>query len=84
MVLFDLYTLNIQPIDIFSLTDISNFSVVELIDETIILAQNVGAFQDIDIIQDIMDAWETFVKTGRIWAMLIGLFLGYTFRSFLP
>jgi hypothetical protein len=86
MLLFDFYTVNVQSLDLFSLTNISNFSLAELdlINKTMILAQDVGSFSDIDIIEDIRAAWQEFVETGRIWAMLIGIFLGYAFRSFLP
>jgi hypothetical protein len=34
-----------------------------------------------DILADIQNAWSNFVKTGQIWALLIGIFFGYLFRS---
>lgn len=34
-----------------------------------------------DILADIQNAWGNFVKTGQIWALLIGIFFGYLFRS---
>lgn len=34
-----------------------------------------------DILANIQNAWGNFVKTGQIWAMLIGIFFGYLFRS---
>ena len=34
-----------------------------------------------DILADIQNAWSNFVKTGQIWALLIGIFFGYIFRS---
>jgi len=38
--------------------------------------------EDPDIIGQMTDAWNNFVETGQIWAMLIGIFLGYVFASF--
>ena len=37
---------------------------------------------DVDILQDITDAWQNFVATGQVWALLIGVFFGYVFASF--
>lgn len=34
-----------------------------------------------DILANIQQAWGNFVKTGQIWALLIGLAVGYMFRS---
>ncbi len=34
-----------------------------------------------DILANIQQAWSNFVKTGQIWALLIGLVVGYVFRS---
>lgn len=40
-----------------------------------------GAPGSPDILADIQNAWSNFVKTGQIWALLIGIFFGYLFRS---
>jgi hypothetical protein len=34
-----------------------------------------------DILANIQNAWSKFVSTGQIWAMLIGIFFGYLFKS---
>jgi hypothetical protein len=34
-----------------------------------------------DILANLQNAWSNFVKTGQIWALLIGMFFGYLFRS---
>lgn len=39
------------------------------------------AFDDIDIIGDLQEAWENFVTTGQCWALLIGLIVGYGFKG---
>ena len=36
-----------------------------------------------DLYGNVTSAWNNFVKTGQIWALLIGMFLGYLFKSFL-
>jgi hypothetical protein len=43
-----------------------------------VLAQNVT---DPDIIGQIQKAWNNFVQTGQIWALLIGLVIGYILRN---
>lgn len=43
------------------------------------LAQDVSNTPD--ILTSIGGAWDKFVKTGQIWALLIGIFIGYLFRS---
>lgn len=66
-------------LDIFSLNHLATFSVHDLIDRTIILAQQI---EDPDIMGQMEDAWNNFVETGQVWALLIGVFVGATFRFF--
>lgn len=47
--------------------------------QAIVLAQQVS---DPDIMGRIKDAWDNFVETGQIWALIIGMVLGYLFRGF--
>ncbi|BAY28424.1 hypothetical protein NIES2107_02530 [Nostoc carneum NIES-2107] len=42
------------------------------------LAQNVT---DPDVLGQIQHGWNHFVKTGQIWALLIGLVIGYMIRN---
>lgn len=63
---------------------ISTFSITDLTDGIMIFAQNMGDIKKVNIMDDISKSWKKFVQTGQIWAMLIGVFFGYTFRSFLP
>ena len=44
-----------------------------------ILAQ---AIEDPDILGQMQDAWYNFIDTGQCWALLIGVFFGYTFKGF--
>ena len=43
-----------------------------------ILAQII---EDPDILGQIQDAWFNFIDSGQVWALLIGMFLGYTFKG---
>ena len=38
-------------------------------------------WQNIDVLQDMQDTWNYFIDSGQVWALLIGLVLGYMFRS---
>lgn len=46
--------------------------------QTTILAQTI---KDPDVVGQIEDAWYYFVDSGQVWALLIGLFLGYAFKG---
>ncbi len=54
-------------------------SMYDLISNSDILAQMV---EDPDILGQMSDAWKNFVESGQVWALLIGVFFGYTFASF--
>jgi hypothetical protein len=43
-----------------------------------IVAQKVD---DPQLFNQVQSAWINFVESGQIWALLIGLFVGYWFRS---
>ena len=49
-------------------------------DNNVVLAQSV---KDPEVLQQIQDGWNNFIESGQVWALLIGLFLGYLFQSFL-
>ena len=36
---------------------------------------------DQDLLGNIQKAFNNFIKTGQVWALLIGLFIGYMIRS---
>lgn len=38
--------------------------------------------KDIDVVADMQKSFNHFVNSGQAWALLIGLFIGYMFRSF--
>ncbi|UBF27872.1 hypothetical protein K9N68_08225 [Kovacikia minuta CCNUW1] len=37
---------------------------------------------EVDLGGDVQRAFNNFVKTGQVWAFLIGLVLGYLFKTF--
>jgi hypothetical protein len=45
--------------------------------DTIVLAQQFNQ----DIVADMRSAFKNFVESGQIWAMLIGIIIGYLFRN---
>ncbi len=79
MSLLDFYNFGGQFMDILSINDLSSLSLSDLINGGITLAQMI---EDPDILGQMESAWNNFVETGQIWAMLIGIFFGYIFRSF--
>jgi hypothetical protein len=78
-----MYIFSSHLLDIFSFSHLPHLSISisDLIDSTTVIAQQIPKS---DIIGDLQKSWQEFVKTGRLWAMLIGVFFGYSFRSFLP
>jgi hypothetical protein len=38
-------------------------------------------YKPTDITGDVGKGWSNFVKTGQIWALIIGVAVGYLFRS---
>lgn len=45
--------------------------------QAVVLAQ----FEDVDVLGDLANLWNTFVSSGQIWALLIGLVFGYLIRG---
>lgn len=48
-------------------------------DDWLVLAQQ---FKQTDITGDVGKAWNHFVRTGQIWAFLIGIVAGYMVKTF--
>ncbi|MBK1987978.1 hypothetical protein A0J48_010575 [Sphaerospermopsis aphanizomenoides BCCUSP55] len=49
--------------------------------DLIFLAADYTNVKDPDVIGQMQGAWNNFVKTGQIWATLIGIIIGYVFKS---
>ncbi len=43
-------------------------------------ASNAQQFNQ-DVTKDLAGGWNNFIKTGQVWALLIGVILGYLFKS---
>ena len=48
-------------------------------DQALFFAQSI---REVDILGDFADAWNNFIKTGQVWALIIGFVLGWAFRGF--
>ena len=48
-------------------------------DDWAVLAQQ---FKETDLAGDVGKQWEKFVKTGQVWAFLIGILFGYLVKTF--
>jgi hypothetical protein len=44
----------------------------------LVLAQQVT---DPDVLGQIQNWWNNFIKSGQVWALIIGLIVGYVFRG---
>lgn len=45
------------------------------------LSPVVGQYFDEDILGNLGDAWNNFIDSGQVWAMLFGIVLGYMIRN---
>ncbi|AFY50586.1 hypothetical protein Nos7524_4858 [Nostoc sp. PCC 7524] len=60
------------------LSDFISQAVWHLPLNAISIAQNVT---DPNVVGQMQKTWNNFVQTGQIWALLIGLVIGYIFRN---
>jgi hypothetical protein len=44
----------------------------------LVLAQQAS---DTDLMANVQNSWNNFIKTGQVWALLIGIAIGYIFRG---
>ena len=49
---------------------------------TFLAEQDVNDIAQIDIIADMQEAFNYFIQSGQVWALAIGVVLGYLFRTF--
>ncbi|MFH7244800.1 MAG: hypothetical protein ACHWZW_18350 [Spirulina sp.] len=62
------------PLDSASLATVSVSSVVP---QSMVLAQQF----DQDILGDMGKLWNTFIESGQVWALIIGIVIGYMVRG---
>lgn len=68
-----------------SLLHYHDFSLLghQLFDWTNLLAQNMGELKKVDILGDFQTSFQHFIKTGQVWALGIGLVLGWVLKGFI-
>jgi hypothetical protein len=79
MAMMGIHILDLHWLNLLQIHPLVQFDQDHWLSLTIFLAKRI---EDIDIIADMQQAWHHFVKSGQIWAVLIGTFFGYVFRSF--
>ncbi len=79
----DISTLSLSGVD--TLFDHHSVSLLghQFSDLTTLLAQNLGEMKKIDILGDFQKSFQNFIKTGQVWALGIGLVIGWLLKGFL-
>ena len=49
--------------------------------QQVLLNTKVPNLRDVDVVRDMKSAWDNFIDSGQVWALVIGLVLGYMLRS---
>jgi len=81
--MMDMSTLSLSGVD--TLFDHQSVSLLghQFSDLTTLLAQNMGEMKKIDIIGDFQKSFQNFIKTGQVWALGIGLVIGWLLKGFI-
>jgi hypothetical protein len=79
----DISTLSLSGVD--TLFDHQSVSLLghQFSDLTTLLAQNMGEMKKIDILGDFQKSFQHFIKTGQVWALGIGLVIGWLLKGFI-
>lgn len=79
----DISTLSLSGVD--TLFDHQSVSLLghQFSDLTTLLAQNMGEMKKIDILGDFQKSFQNFIKTGQVWALGIGLVIGWLLKGFI-
>ena len=79
MAILEINSLDAQLTDTFHFHRNLEMTSIELPRYGTLLAQNI---EDPDVLDQMQTAWNNFIESGQVWALLIGLVVGYLFRSF--
>lgn len=81
--MLDMSTLSLSGVD--TLFDHHSVSLLghQFSDLTTLLAQNMAEINKIDILGDFQKSFQHFIKTGQVWALGIGLVIGWMLKGFL-
>ena len=82
MLIADNLTICAQLIDYLPIEQMSHFVNEQLIPAITVLAQKYQDIEDIDVIAQMQDAYNNFIQSGQVWALGIGVVIGYIFRAF--
>ena len=79
----DMSTLSLSGVD--TLFDHHSVSLLghQFSDLTTLLAQSAADMKKIDILGDFQKSFQNFIKTGQVWALGIGLVIGWLLKGFL-
>ncbi|MCY7406350.1 MAG: hypothetical protein LH631_02940 [Alkalinema sp. CAN_BIN05] len=77
-------TLLQSPIDVTHLAQIPHFDLFQILHttDTELLGQINTKIKETDLVGDVSKSWQHVVKTGQIWAFLIGATVGYMAKTF--
>ena len=83
-----LHILDISTLGLNHLASVGDYSSVSLLnhqlwDWTTLLAQNIGELKKVDILGDFQTSFQHFIKSGQVWALGIGLVMGWLLKGFL-
>ncbi len=78
MAILEINTLDAELTDTFHFRSNMFVGSIELPRYGTLLAQSI---EDPDVLGQMEKAWNNFIDSGQVWALLIGLVIGYMFRS---
>ncbi len=78
------HTLLQSPIDVTHLAHIPHIDLFQSLHtiDTEFLGQINNKIKETDLGGDVSKSWQHFVKTGQVWAFLIGAIVGYMAKAF--
>ena len=82
MIIADNSTICALLIDYLPIEQMSHLVNEQLIPAITVLAEGYQDIEDIDVIAQMQDAYNNFIQSGQVWALGIGVVLGYIFRAF--
>ncbi len=59
-------------------TDYLNLDILNNVSQSVLLLAQ--TYKE-DILGNIGKAWDNFIRTGQVWALVVGFVIGYIFRS---
>jgi hypothetical protein len=66
-----------------SLSQFCDYSLHQALEGANLLAQSASTLKSIDIMADFQKAFKNFIESGQVWALSIGLVIGWVLHSFI-